>query len=182
MIDADVHLGAQPRVDTMVTEFFTDARRLRTDYVGTAWIGDRPGADSGMMGPEYRRRRVDSRLFLPDTHWYDADALEDVEVQVTGGLLQIPGTAQGTQGLVGAIAEPVVEFFEHPEGFDGVGLCLWLRGDIWSNVGFAYRVTVLCAPDAVTRPGEVSDGVAADDVSLVLPPGSEPLHLTASSD
>jgi hypothetical protein len=151
--DAEVHLAAQPRIDTVATGFFTDTRQLRSDYAGIAWIGDRPGAESGLMGPEYRRRRVDSRLFLPDTHWYDVDVLEDVEVQVTCGLLQIPGTAQETQGLVGAIAEPVVEFYEHPEGLDGVGLCLGLRGDIWSNVGLSYRITVLCVPDAVRRPG-----------------------------
>lgn len=153
MTAADVHLAAQPRLDTVVTEFATDASRLRTDYAGIAWIGDRPDPESGMMGTTYRRRQVDSRLFLPDTHWYAVDALDDVEVQVAAGLVQIPGTAQGTQGLVGALAEPLVEFYEHPEGDAGVGLCLWIRGDIWSNVGLSYRVTVLCVPEAVSRIG-----------------------------
>ncbi len=115
------------------------------------------------MGPDYGRRRVDCRLFLPDTHWYDLDALADVELQVNGGLLQVAGTSQGTQGLVGSLAEPVVEFFEHPEGLDGVGLCLWLRGDIWSNVGLSYRVTVLCDPAAVLRLDTTKDSAAADD-------------------
>jgi hypothetical protein len=167
--DADVHLAAQPRLDTVATEFFTDTRQLRTDYAGIAWIGDRPAAESGLMGPDYQRRDVDSRLFLPDTHWYDVDALEHVEVQVTCGLLQIPGTARGTQGLVGAIAEPVAEFYEHPEGLDGVGLCLWVRGEIWSNVGLSYRITVLCSPEAVRRPGVANDRDVADDVDLASP-------------
>jgi hypothetical protein len=162
--DADVHLVAQPRLDTITTGFLTDGRRLRSDYAGIGWIGDRPGSDNGLMGGEYLRRNVDSQIFLPDTHWYDVDALEDVDVQVTCGLLQIPGTAQGTQGLVGAIAEPIVEFYEHPEGLDGVGLCLGLRGTIWSNVGLSYRVSVLCAPEAVRRPGPANDrDVAGDD-------------------
>lgn len=155
--DADVHLVAQPRLDTIVTEFHTDARQLRTDYVGVAWIGDEPDDESGMMGPDYHRRNVESRLFLPDTHWYDVAALEDVEVQVSAGLLQVPGTGRGTQGLVGALAEPVVEFYEHPEGESGVGLCLELRGEIWSNLGLSYRVTVLSRPEAVLRTGDVSD-------------------------
>jgi hypothetical protein len=155
--DADVQLEAQPRIDTLVTEFRTHARRLRTDHAGMAWIGDIPGADSGMMGPHYQRRVVNSRLFLPDTHWYDVEALADVEVQVSVGLLQVPGTGRGTQGLVGAVAEPVVDFFEHPEGLDGAGVCLELRGEIWSNLGLAYRITVLCAPEAVLRPGDATD-------------------------
>ena len=154
--DADVHLVAQPRLDTLVTEFHSGARRLRSDFAGMAWIGDRPGADSGMMGPQYTHRAVDSRLFLPDTHWYDVDALDDAEVQLTVGLLQVPGTGRGTQGLVGAIAEPRVDFFEHPDGNGGVGLCLGLRGDIWSNVGLSYRVTVLCRPEALLRAGEAA--------------------------
>ncbi|MEQ4304620.1 hypothetical protein ABNF97_25120 [Plantactinospora sp. B6F1] len=154
MTDADVYLVAQPRLDTVVTEFSADARRLRSDYAGMAWIGDRPDPDSGQLGPDYRQREVDSQLFLPDTHWYDVDGLDDVEVQVTAALLQVASTAMRTQGLVGAIAEPVVEFFEHPEGLPGVGLCLDLRGQIFSNLGVSYRVTVLCAPEAVLRRGE----------------------------
>lgn len=157
MTDADVHLVAQPRLDTIVTEFHSDGRRLRSDFAGLAWIGDRPDPESGMMGPQYRRRGVESRLFLPDTHWYDVNALDDVEVQVSVGLLQVPATDRGTQGLVGAIAEPVVEFFEHPEGGDGVGLCLELRGEVWSNLGLSYRVTVLCQPEAVLRTGDLPD-------------------------
>ncbi|RKR86947.1 hypothetical protein BDK92_1219 [Micromonospora pisi] len=158
MTDATVQLAAQTRIDTVATGFFTDARRLRSDYAGIAWIGGEPDAETGLMGPEYKRREVDARLFLPDTHWYDLDALSDVEVQLSVGLLQVPGTAQGTQGLVGAIADPVIEFYEHPEGGTGVGLCLWVHGTIWSNVGLTYRVTVLCAPDAVREPGAESDG------------------------
>lgn len=163
MTDADVHLVTQPRLDTIVTEFHTDARRLRSDYAGTAWIGDRPDPESGMMGPQYRRRTVESRLFLPDTHWYDLDALDDVEVQVSVGLFQVPATDRGTQGLVGALAEPVVEFFEHPEGGGGVGLCLELRGEVWSNLGLAYRVTALCRPEAVLRTGALPDADESDD-------------------
>ncbi|MDW5322555.1 hypothetical protein [Plantactinospora sp. KLBMP9567] len=156
MTDADVHLVAQPRLDTVVTEFATDARRLRSDYAGMAWIGDRPDPESGQLGPDYRQRGVDWQLFLPDTHWYDVDRLDDVEVQVGAGLLQVASTALRTQGLVGAVAEPVVEFFEHPEGLPGVGLCLGLRGQIFSNLGVTYRVTVLCAPEAVLRRGETT--------------------------
>jgi hypothetical protein len=147
--DASVHLAAQPRLDTLVTEFPSDARRLRTDFAGTAWIGDVPDPASGMMGPRYQRRAVDSQLFLPDTHWYTVDALDDAEVQVAVGLLQVPGTAQGTQGLIGAIADPRADFFEHPEHDDRVGICLTLRGEIWSNVGLSYRITVLCRPEAL---------------------------------
>lgn len=155
MIAADVHLSAQPRIDTVVTRFVAGSdgapRLLRTDYAGVAWIGDRPDDESGLMGPDYRKRHFDTRLFLPDTHWYDADALDDAEVQVSAGLLQVAATDRGSQGLVGAWAEPEIELYEHPEGLDGVGICLWLRGDIWSNVGLSYRITVLCAPEAVLR-------------------------------
>lgn len=154
MTDADVQLVAQPRIDTVVTEFHTESRRLRTDFAGMAWIGDEPDGETGMMGPEYRRRTVESQLFLPDTHWYDVDALDDVEVQLSTGLVQVPATDRGTQGLVGALAEPTVDFFEHPAGLDGVGLCLTLRGEIWSNVGLSYRVTVLCRPEALLRKGD----------------------------
>ncbi|WP_173079053.1 hypothetical protein [Phytohabitans rumicis] len=154
MTDADVHLVAQPRIDTVVTEFQSEARRLRSDYAGFAWIGDEPDAESGMMGQDYQHRTVDSQLFLPDTHWYNGDALDDAEVQVTVGLVQVPGTGRGTQGLVGAIAEPEVNFFEHPDNAGGVGVCLGLRGEIWSNVGLSYRVTVVSNPDAIVRVGE----------------------------
>lgn len=175
VISADVHLSAQPRLDSLVTGFSvdhgpTDARRLRTDHAGVAWIGDRPKSETGMMGSDYRRRHVDVRLFLPDTHWYDVDALADVEVQVSAAVVQVPGTSQGTQGLVGALAEPVVEFYEHPDGQAGVGLCLWLRGDIWSNVGLSYRVSVLCAPEAVVRTGPATDEEPGDDVTPMSGP------------
>jgi hypothetical protein len=153
-VTADVHLVAQPRIDTVVTEFHTESRRLRSDFAGMAWIGDKPDAETGMMGSDYRRRAVESQLFLPDTHWYDVDALDDVEVQFAVGLVQVPATDRGTQGLVGSLAEPEVDFFEHPAGLDGVGLCLTLHGDIWSNVGLSYRVTVLCRPEALIRKGE----------------------------
>ncbi|MEU4690685.1 hypothetical protein [Actinoplanes sp. NPDC023714] len=149
MTDASVHLAAQPRLDTLVTEFRSDARRLRTDFAGTAWIGDIPDPESGMMGPNYQRRAVDSQLFLPDTHWYTVGDLDDAEIQIAVGLLQVPGTKQGTQGLVGAIADPSADFFEHPEHDDRVGVCLTLRGQIWSNVGLSYRITVLCRPEAL---------------------------------
>lgn len=151
MIDAAVHLVAQPRLDTLVTEFHSGAQRLRTDFAGTVWIGDVPDPTSGMMGPRYQRRAVDSQLFLPDTHWYTVSALDDAEVQVTVGLLQVPGTAQGTQGLIGAIADPRADFFEHPEQDDKVGLCLTVRGEIWSNVGLSYQIAVLCRPEALIR-------------------------------
>jgi hypothetical protein len=152
VIDADVHLVAQPRLDTLVTEFHSDAQRLRTDFAGTAWIGDIPDPVSGMMGPLYQRRTVDSQLFLPDTHWYTVGGLDDAEVQVSVGLLQVPGTKQGTQGLIGAIADPQADFFEHPEQDDRVGLCLTLRGEIWSNVGLSYKITVICRREAVIAP------------------------------
>ena len=151
MTDASVHLAAQPRLDTLVTEFRSDAQRLRTDFAGTAWIGDIPDPASGMMGPQYQRRVVDSQLFLPDTHWYTVLELDDAEVQVAVGLLQVPGTTQGTQGLIGAIADPRADFFEHPEDDDRVGICLTLRGEIWSNVGLSYRITVLCRPESLMR-------------------------------
>ena len=149
MTDASVHLAAQPRLDTLVTEFPSNAPRLRTDFAGTAWIGDVPDPASGMMGPRYQRRAVDSQLFLPDTHWYTVLELDDAEVQVAVGLLQVPGTTQGTQGLIGAIADPQADFFEHPEHDDRVGICLTLRGEIWSNVGLSYRITVLCRPESL---------------------------------
>jgi hypothetical protein len=163
--DVDVHLVAQPRLDTIVTGFPADVRLLRSDYAGVAWIGDRPDPSTGQLGPDYRRREVESRLFLPDTHWYDVDALDDVEVQVSAGLLQVAVTSMRTQGLVGSLAEPVVEFFEHPEGEPGVGLCLGLRGTIFSNLGLSYRVTVLCRPEAVLRRGasETAEPVDAEE-------------------
>ncbi|GAB3810176.1 hypothetical protein GCM10027605_47470 [Micromonospora zhanjiangensis] len=167
-----MHLAAQPRLDTLVTGFAAgpgsdELRRVRTEYAGVAWIGDQPDPDTGMLGSTYRRRAFDARLFLPDTHWYDADALADAEVQVTGALLQVPKTDRDTQGLVGAAAEPVVEFYEHPEGQPGVGVCLWLRGDLWSNLGLSYRIIVLCAAEAIIRPGADTD---SDTVFELLPP------------
>ena len=90
----DVHLRPQPRIDVLVTDFETEDRRLRTDYAGVAWLGDEPDEETGLMGSEYTRRDVDTQLFLPDTHWYDADPLEGVEVQVTAGVLQVAPTAR----------------------------------------------------------------------------------------
>jgi len=153
----DVHLKPQPRIDSVVTDFYTDDRRLRTDYAGVAWVGDVPDPETGMLGSNYTRRDVDSRLFLPDSHWYDADLLDGAEVQVTAGVLQVAATPQGTQGLLGVIAEPDVEFYEHPEGLEGVGVCLWVRGEIRSNLAVSYRVTIVCDPAAVKRVGEDLD-------------------------
>jgi hypothetical protein len=167
VIDAEVHLSTQPRIDVAVSGFDIGSggggrRLLRTDYAGVAWIGDRPDDETGLMGSDYRKRRFDTRLFVPDTHWYDADALADIEVQVSAGLLQVAATDRGSQGLVGAWAEPEVELYEHPEGLDGVGLCLWLRGDIWSNVGLSYRITVLCPPEAVLLAGAAEAGAGEE--------------------
>jgi hypothetical protein len=162
----DVHLHAQPRIDVLVTDFATEARRLRTDYAGVAWLGDEPDEETGLLGSDYTRRDVESRLFLPDTHWYDADRLDDVEVQVTAGVLQVATTKQGTQGLLGTLTEPEIEFYEHPdEEQPGVGVCLFLRGEIRSNVGVSYRVTVLCDPAAVIR-----DAMPLTDTAAVNAP------------
>jgi hypothetical protein len=159
----DVHLHAQPRIDVLVTDFLTGDRRLRTDYAGVAWLGDEPDEETGLLGSDYTRREVESQLFLPDTHWYDADRLEDVEVQVTAGVLQVAATRQGTQGLLGTLTEPEIEFYEHPDGGAGVGVCLGLRGEIRSNVGVSYRVTVVCDPAAVIRePGSATDHAAVN--------------------
>ncbi|MDG4826772.1 hypothetical protein O7635_33395 [Asanoa sp. WMMD1127] len=149
----DVHLQPQPRIDVLVTDYETEERRLRTDYAGVAYLGDEPDPETGLMGGAYTKRDVDSRLFLPDTHWYDADQLESVEVQVTAGVLQVASTERGTQGLLGALVEPEVEFYEHPEGAEGVGVCLWFRGAILSNVAVSYRITVVADPIAVQRKG-----------------------------
>ena len=162
MIDTEVQLVAQPRLDTLVDRYPTGVRQLRSEFAGVAWIGDMPDRGSGMMGPSYQRRPFDTRLFLPDTHWYDVDLLADVVVQVSASVLQVASTAQQTQGLLGAVAEPVVEFYEHPEGLDGVGLCLWLRGTIWSNIGLSYRVSVLSDSAAVIRCGAAVDGADED--------------------
>jgi hypothetical protein len=162
----DVHIEAQPRIDVLVTDFATEDRRLRTDHAGVLWLGDLPDPETGMMGHDYTRREVESRLFLPDTHWYDAEALDGVEVQVTAGVLQVASTRQGTQGLLGALAAPEVEFYEHPDGGSGVGVCLSLRGEIRSNLGVSYRVTLVCDPAAVLRTGadlHVADDVDDDD-------------------
>ncbi|MDG4767272.1 hypothetical protein O7632_24725 [Solwaraspora sp. WMMD406] len=163
MTEAAVHIVVQPRLDSLVTELHSESQRLRTDYAGTVWIGDRAAPDSGLAGPEYTHRTVDEQLFLPDTHWYDVDALDDVEIQVTGGLLQVAPTARRTQGLVGALAEPAVDFFEHPDGDTGVGICLHVRGEIWSNLGMSYRVTVLTRREALLRVGESAADLADVD-------------------
>jgi hypothetical protein len=149
----DLHLEPQPRIDVLVTDYDTEERRLRTDYAGVAYLGDEPDPETGLMGGAYAKRTVDSRLFLPDTHWYDADQLDSVEVQVTAGVLQVAQTDRGTQGLLGSLAAPEVEFYEHPEGAEGVGVCLWIRGEIMSNVAVSYRITVVCDPIAVQRKG-----------------------------
>ena len=167
MIDTEVQLVAQPRIDTLVDRYPTGVRQVRSDFAGVAWIGDLPDAGSGMMGPSYQRRPFNTRLFLPDTHWYDADLLTDVVVQVSASVLQVASTAQQTQGLVGTVAEPVVEFYEHPEGLAGVGICLWLRGTIWSNLGLSYRVSVLADPEAMVRAGTTVD--EADEESAPVP-------------
>jgi hypothetical protein len=159
----DVHLAPQTRIDVIVTDFATEERRLRTDYAGIAWIGDEPDPETGLLGSDYTRRDVESRLFLPDTHWYDADALDGVEVQVTTGIVQVASTTQGTQGLLGALREPEIEFYEHPEDADGVGVCLCLRGEIRSNLGVSYRITLVCDPDAVHRRGAILNDEAEDE-------------------
>jgi hypothetical protein len=163
----DVHLQPQPRIDVLVTDFETEDRRLRTDYVGVAWIGDQPDPETGLMGGEYSRRKVDTRLFLPDTHWYDADQLDSVEVQVTAGVLQVALTERGTQGLLGALSSPEVEFYDHPEGEEGVGICLWIRGEILSNVALSYRVTVVCDPISLKRKGAIDEDDLVDDIEGV---------------
>ena len=149
-----------------MTDFATEERRLRTDYAGVAWLGDEPDDETGLLGSDYTRRDLESRLFLPDTHWYDADQLDDVEVQVTAGVLQVAPTRQGTQGLLGPLAEPEVEFYEHPDGSEGLGVCLVLRGELRSNVGLSYRVTLVSDPAAVLRRGDDQSDTAAVNAPL----------------
>ena len=43
---------------------------------------------------------------------------------------------------------------------DGVGICLCLRGEIRSNVGLSYRVTLVCDPAAVRQRGADVEDVA----------------------
>ncbi|HUG87085.1 MAG TPA: hypothetical protein VMM13_21125 [Euzebya sp.] len=134
------------RIDTVVADPVSGERRHRTDYAGTVWYGGRPQMGRPLPGA---LTEITTSVWLPDSHRYAPGAAGDAQVQASAAVQSawIQSTGGGLQ-----IFEVSAALGEDPQN-SGV-LLVYLAVNAAANLplGLAYRVTVICAPEALRPP------------------------------
>jgi hypothetical protein len=148
-ISADdvVSVPAQ-RIDTVVADPVSGAQRRRTDYAGTAWYGGRPQIVSGQALPG-RHAEIGTPFWLPDSHRYRPGVPGDVQIQasaaVQGGLVTSNGGSFQIFDVAAALGED-------PEIGGALLVFVAVTAIATLPLGVAYRVTVICNPEALQPP------------------------------
>ena len=129
------------RIDTLVTDPQTGEQRRRTDYSGTVWYGGRPQLTGGMVVSGGRIAQITTPFWVPDSHKYGPEAATGVQIQA--------GAAIQSAAREGQIVDVSAGLGEDPQ--DGGALLAYMGVTAVASVplGVAYRLTVICAPEAV---------------------------------
>lgn len=133
------------RLDTVVADPVSGGQRLRTDYAGTVWYGGRPQMGRPLAGSF---AEITAPVWLPDSHLYEPGAAGDAQVQA-GGSVQSAWIQSAGAGL--QIFEVSAALGEDPESSGTLRVYLTVTAAANLPLGVAYRVTVLCAPEALRR-------------------------------
>ena len=131
------------RLDTLVTDPASGEQRRRTDYAGTVWYGARPQMGRPLPGGD---AELTTPFWLPDSHGYAPGAADDVQVQASAAVqsawIQSAGGSYQLFEVAAALAE-------HPQSAGALQVFMAITAFATLPLGVSYRVTVVCAPEAV---------------------------------
>ena len=132
------------RIDTVVTDPVTAERRRRTDYAGTVWYGGRPQMTGGMVMGRGGAAQITTPFWLPDSHVYDAAMAADAQVQASAAVQSMVEYCQ--------ILDVSAGLGEHPQDSGALLVYVAVTAAARVPLGGAYRVTVICGPEALQPP------------------------------
>jgi hypothetical protein len=132
-----------PRIETVVVDPVSGEPRRRTDYAGTVWYGGRP--QMGRPRPA-GLAEITTPFWLPDSHRYEPRAAGDVQVQASAAV-QSAWVQSAGGGL--QIFEVSAALGEDPRNSGALLVYVAVTAAAELPLGVAYRVTVICAPDAL---------------------------------
>ena len=133
------------RIDTLVADPLSGEQRWRSDHAGTVWYGGRPEIVRGQPLPG-RSAQLTSPFWLPDSHAYEQAAAGDVQMQASASVQGAWATSAGGNFQ---ILEVVAALGEDPQSSAALRVYMTLTALAGLPFGVAYRVTVICRPDAL---------------------------------
>ena len=133
-------LSAQ-RLDMVVADPVTGERRRRTDYAGTVWYGGRPQMTGGMVMSRGGAAQITTPFWLPDSHVYEPAAAADAQIQATAAIQSSTDYGQ--------ILEVHAALGGDPQNSDALLVYMAVTAAARVPFGASYRVTVICAPEAL---------------------------------
>jgi hypothetical protein len=131
----------QQRLDTLVADPVSGEQRHRTDYAGTVWYGGRPQMTAGMVISRGGGAQISTPFWLPDSHVYEAAAAGDAQVQASASIQSARDDCQ--------ILEVGAALGENPQDSGLLRVYLAVTAAAQLPLGVAYRVSVICAPQAL---------------------------------
>jgi hypothetical protein len=132
------------RIDVVVADPVTGEQRRRTDYAGTVWYGGRPQMTGGMVMSRGGAAQITTPFWLPDSHVYEPGAAADAQVQASA--------AVQSSTEYGQILEVRAALGEDPQNSGALLVYMAVTAAARVPFGVAYRVTVICAPQALQPP------------------------------
>jgi hypothetical protein len=132
------------RIDTLVADPQTGEQRRRTDYSGTVWYGGRPQMTGGMVVGGGGRAQITTPFWVPDSHMYEPGAATAVQIQASA--------AVQSAARDGQILDVSAGLGEDPQNGGALLAYVAVTAVASLPLGVAYRVTVICAPEALRPP------------------------------
>jgi hypothetical protein len=133
------------RIDMIVTDPASGEQRRRTDYAGTVWFGGRPQMTGTIVVTRGGIAQITAPFWLPDSHAYEPGAAGDVQIQASAAVQGAMATNAG--GTV--IDEVGAALGEDPQNNGALLVYVTVSAVAKLPLGVAYRVTVICAPEAM---------------------------------
>ena len=131
------------RIDTVVADAVSGQQRRRTDYAGTVWYGGRPQMGRPLPAGD---AEIATPFWLPDSHMYEREAVGDAQLQASAAVQS--ALIQSSGGSV-QIFEVNAALGEHPQSNGALLVFMTVTAFASLPLGVAYRVTVICAPEAL---------------------------------
>jgi hypothetical protein len=132
------------RIDTIVADPVSGDQRRRTDYAGTVWYGGRPQMTGGIVMSRGGGAQITTPFWLPDSHMYEPEAASDALIQASAAI------QSSTE--YGQILEVGAGLGEDPQNSGALLVYVAVIAAARVPLGVAYRVTVICGPEALRPP------------------------------
>ena len=138
-----IHPMPAQRIDTVVADPVTGDQRRRTDYAGTVWYGDRPQITGAMVMSRGATAQITTPFWLLDSHVYEAGATGNAQIQASAA---VQGTSEPTS------SKWAPGWARTPRTAARCWVYVAVTAVANLPLGVAYRVTVICGPDAIRPP------------------------------